>query len=172
VAQYFTLDVASAFAEMVRSENLREFEDARELRVSIWELRIREGAIVDYSSPEKVEQQGFSWGPLLADEWGDCNAEGRRILAAGARGVLAPSAALPGSRALTLFGPRTEIAWRIEPSLAIQIPARRILRGHPGDGLVRDTRFFGDAHPSQDGSVILDRCGFELTGERAKTDGR
>jgi RES domain-containing protein len=148
VAQYCTLDVASAIAEMVRCENLRQLDEARELRVSIWELRIDEGAIADYSTPERTEKQGFSWEPLVADAWDECQAEGRRIVEAGGRGVLSPNAALPQSISLTLFGPRTEIEWEAEPSLSIQVPARRILHGAPGDHLVGDTRFFGDAYPN------------------------
>jgi RES domain-containing protein len=147
VAQYCTLDVASALAEMVRLENLREADDAGELRVSIWELRIDEGAIVDYSTPERAAKQGFAWEPLVADSWDECRTEGMRIVEAGGRGVLAPSAALPQGVALTLFGPRTEIAWETEPSLSIQIPARHILHGAPGEHLVRDTRFFQDPYP-------------------------
>jgi RES domain-containing protein len=149
IAQYCALDVAGAVAELVRSEDLRDVEEARELRVSIWELRVDEGAIVDFSDPEQVEEQGFSWAGLLTDEWDECQAEGLEIVAGGGRGVLAPSASLPGSRCLTLFGPRTEIAWKSEPRLAIQIPARHIFRGEPGNGVVRDTRFFGDRHPER-----------------------
>src|SRR4051794_1789491 len=95
ISQYCTLDVASALAEMVRSEDLRDVEDARELSVSIWELRVDEGAVVDYSTPSFAENQGFTWDALVSDEWGPCQAEARRLIAEGARGVLAPSAALP-----------------------------------------------------------------------------
>lgn len=147
IAQYCTLDAASAVAEMVRWENLQDVEEARELRVSIWELRIDEGAIVDYSTSDRTTAQGFSWEPLISDVWDECQTEAQRIVDAGGRGVLTPSAALPQSVSLTLFGPRTEIAWEAEPSLSIQLPARRILRGAPGDHLVSHTRFFGDPYP-------------------------
>lgn len=147
IAQYCTLDVASALAEMVRYENLREVDEARELRVSIWELRIDEGAITDYSTPKRTTEQGFSWESLISDSWSECRAEGLRIMEEGGRGILAPSAALPQGITLTLFGPRTEIAWQAEPSLSIQIPARHILHGSPGDHIVRDTRFFNVRYP-------------------------
>jgi hypothetical protein len=132
---------------MVRSENLREVEDARELSVSVWELRIDEGAVVDYSTPSLAENQGFEWNALISDGWESCQEEARRLIAKGARGVIGPSAALPQGVTLTLFGPRTEITWSAEPTLSIQIPARHVLRGAPGDGLVRDTRFFDEAYP-------------------------
>ncbi len=147
IAQYCTLDVASAIAEMVRYENLREIDDAQELRVSIWELRVDEGAIADYSTPERAAAQGFEWEHLVSDSWRGCRSEGKRITSEGGRGVVAPSAALPGGVALTLFGPRTEIDWKAEPSLSIQVPARLILQGAPGEHLVGDTRFFDDPYP-------------------------
>jgi len=148
IAQYCTLDVASAIAEMVRYENLRQVDEAHELLVDIWELRVDEGAITDYSTPKRAMQQGFDWEPLISDSWDECRAEGLRIIGAGGRGILAPSAALPQGLTLTLFGPRTEIAWQAEPSLSIQIPARHILHdGAPANHLVGDTRFFDDPYP-------------------------
>lgn len=155
IAQYCSLDVASAIAEMVRNEDLRDVEEARELRVSVWELRVDEGAIVDYTAPDLARRQGFAWDSLVQDSWGDCQAEGRRVIEQGGRGILAPSAAFPEGLALTLFGPRTEIAWSTAPSLSIQIPARHILRGAPGDGLVRDTRNFGEPYPNFETSHLL-----------------
>lgn len=166
ISQYCTLDVASALAEMVRSEDLRDIEDARELTISVWELRIDEGAVVDYSTPTLAGDQGFEWEALLTDEWGACQAESQRLSAAGARGVLGPSAALPQGVTLTLFGPRTEIAWSVEPSLSIQIPARHILRGAPGDGLVRDTRFFGEPYPNLIPRDVQSLFNLELNAER------
>lgn len=169
VAQYCALDVASAIAEMVRSENLRDVEDARELLVSVWEMRIDEGAVVDYSTPSLTASQGFDWEALVSDSWEACQTEGQRILAEGGRGVLAPSAAFPQGLTLTLFGPRTEIAWSVEPSLSIQVPARHILRGAPGDGLVRDTRFFGDPYPDLEPRCAEGIFNLELTGEPRST---
>jgi RES domain-containing protein len=166
IAQYCTLDVASAIAEMVRYENLRHADEARELRVSIWELRVDEGAIVDYSTPARAAQQGFEWGPLISDSWNECQAEGLKLIGAGGRGVLAPSAALPQGVALTLFGPRTEIAWKAEPSLSIQIPARHILHGAPGDHLVSDTRFFDEPYPELEPTAADRLFNAELAPER------
>lgn len=147
IAQYCALDPASAIAEMVRYEDLRDVEEAGELRVDVWELRVDEGAVADYSTPERAERQGFGWQPLVSDSWGRCQAEGLRIVEHGGRGVLAPSAALPRGVTLTLFGPRTEIAWSAEPSLSIQVPARQVMRGAPGRHLVEETRFFGTPYP-------------------------
>ena len=168
IAQYCTLDVASAIAEMVRYENLREVDEAREMRVSVWELRIDEGAIVDHSTPERTAGQGFAWESLVSNSWEECRAEGLRIMDAGGRGVLAPSAALPQGLALTLFGPRTEIAWSADPSLSIQIPARHILHGAPGDDLVGGTRFFEDPYPDVEPAAADRLFNIDLAPERSK----
>jgi RES domain len=169
IAQYCSLDVASAIAEMVRAEDLREIEDARELRVSVWELRIDEGAIADYSTPDRAAGQGFAWEPLVANTWDACREEGLRIKEAGGRGVLAPSAALPQGLALTIFGPRTEVAWQADPSLSIQIPARHIVHGAPGDDLVRDARFFGDPYPAVDPAAVDRPFGFTVVADGSST---
>jgi hypothetical protein len=132
---------------MVRHEDLRSAQAAREMRVSVWELQIDAAAIADYSTPKHAADKGFEWESLVDDSWDACQEEGRRILRAGGQGVLAPSAALSQGVALTLFGPRTEIAWGFEPSVSAQIPARKILHGAPGENLVEDTRFFGEPYP-------------------------
>jgi hypothetical protein len=64
----------------------------------------------------------------------------------GVRGLLSPSAALPGSINLTLFGPRVAIPWDAEVSLASTIRAGRLTTGHPPRGLVSRVRYFGQAH--------------------------
>ena len=166
MAQYCTLDVASAIAEMVRFEDLREIEEAQELRVHIWELRFDESAIADYSTPERAAGNGFAWESLTSDAWQDCRSEALRVMDSGGRGLLAPSAALPQGITLTLFGPRTEIAWSAEPSLSIQIPARRIVRGSPGDHLVRYVRFFGEGYPDVEAPVPDRLFDVELISER------
>jgi len=148
IAQYCTLDAAAPMAEFLRHEDLRIEEDAAELRLSIWQLHLAEGAILDLSTPEEASRQGVDWQDLISDDWARCQELGREIVAAGGRGVLAPCAALPGSMSLTAFGPRSEISWTAEPRLAIQIPAREIVKASPGAGIVRSTRFFGASYPA------------------------
>ncbi|HEX2161524.1 MAG TPA: RES family NAD+ phosphorylase [Thermoleophilaceae bacterium] len=147
IVQYCTLDAAAPLAEFVRHEDLREAADAAEARLSVWQLRLAEGAIVDLSSPERATAQEVDWDALVADDWKACQELGREIAAAGGRGILGPCAALPGSLSLTIFGPRSEIRWTAEPRLAIQIPARKIMHGAPGAGIVAGTRFFGMPYP-------------------------
>lgn len=161
IVQYCTLDPAAPLTEFVRHEDLRDTGDAAEVRLSTWQLRLTEGAVIDLSSPERAAAQDVEWRDLVDDDWGACQQLGREIAAERGRGVIAPCAALPGSLSLTLFGPRSEIRWTAEPRLALQVPAREISVGAPGAGVVRSTRFFGAAYPEQ---VSLPPVGHMLDG--------
>lgn len=149
IAQYCTLDAAAPLAEFIRHEDLREEADAAELRMSVWQLRLDEGAVLDLSEPTKAAEQGIAWDDLVSDDWTACQQLGREVIDAGGRGIVGPCAALPGSLAITIFGARSEISWTAQRRLAIQVPAREILRGAPGSGLVASTRFFGSPYPAE-----------------------
>ena len=73
----------------------------------------------------------------------------------GARGVLSPSAALPGSINLTLFGQRVEVRWGAAPGVASAIPAQKLATGHPPATLTHRVRFFGETHALLDRHVQL-----------------
>lgn len=148
VAQYCAADPAAPFAELVRHESLRDPRTAAELRLSLWALRIDEGAILDLSTPGRARDQEVDWADLVSEDWGPCQALGRRIVEGGGRGVLSPNAALPGSLSLTLFGPRSDLTWGREPALSLQIPARELATGSPGRGVLRATRHRGDPFPA------------------------
>lgn len=146
--QYLCLDAQAPFAEKIRHENLRTEVEAATYRASLWELEVNEGVVVDYGTFEKAEEAGFPPDALVDDDHGRCREEARRLIDLGARGVLSPSAALPGSVNLTLFGPRVEVRWGAKPGVSAAVPAQRIVDGHPPAGLVERVRFFGDAHES------------------------
>lgn len=131
---------------MLRSEDLRTAADAVTFRTSLWELRFDENAIVDLSTFELAEAAGFPADALVEDDHERCQAEAARLRAAGARGLLSPSAALPGSVNLTLFGPRTPVAWDTTARLASMVPVRRLGIVSPASALLERTRFYGDAH--------------------------
>jgi RES domain-containing protein len=144
--QYFCLDANAPFAEILRHEDLRTQADAATYTTTIWQLRIDEGAVVDYSSFGRSEAAGFPAEALVEDDHERCQAEATWLRSRGIRGLLSPSAALPGSVNLTLFGPRVAIAWDASVSLASTIPAGRLTTGHPPGDLVSRVRYFGQPH--------------------------
>jgi RES domain-containing protein len=144
--QYMCLDAEAPFAEKLRAENLRTEAESKTYSMTLWQLRIDEGAIVDYGTFEKAEDAGFAAEALVEDDHERCQAEAQRLKSLGARGLLSPSAALPTSTNLTLFGPRSPIAWDTAVKLASSIPTQRLLTGNAPDGLVASVRYYGDVH--------------------------
>lgn len=145
---YFCLDADAPYAEMLRSQQLRSEHDAAMLRVFLWEVALHEAAIVDYSSFELAEAAGFPADALVDDDHERCQHEAEWLKQCGARGVIAPSAALPGTISLTLFGPRVEVRWGTTTKLSSEVPVRRIGgHGGPPRGLVDRVRHYGELHP-------------------------
>lgn len=144
--QYLCLDAQAPFAEKLRHEDLRTQGEAATYTVTLWELEVNEGIVVDYSTFEKAEDAGFPPDALVDDDHERCQEEAQRLVSLGARGVLSPSAALPGSVNLTLFGRRVEVRWGAKARVASAIPAQKLVTGHPPTGIVERVRFFGDAH--------------------------
>lgn len=144
--QYFCLDAEAPHAEMLRAEDLRTDADAAMFRTTLWQARVDEGAIVDYGTFDKAEAAGFPAEALVEDDHERCQAEAERLRSFGVRGLLSPSAALPGSVNLTLFGPRVQVDWTTDVQLASMLPVQRIAEGSAPSGLVSRTRFYGQPH--------------------------
>jgi RES domain-containing protein len=144
--QYLSVTTDGAWAELIRSEELRSEGEAALVRMPLWQARIDQSYVVDYSTFELAERSGFAADALVDDDQERCRAEGRRLRELGYSGVLAPSAALPGATNLTLFGPRVSTSWESEPTLASAIPAAVLAQGAPPPGLVARVRFRGQAH--------------------------
>jgi len=144
--QYLCLDAQAPFAEMLRAEDLHTAEEVATYRIALWQLRIDEGAVVDYRTFEQAERAGFPPEALVEDDHERCQAEAARLQTFGARGLLSPSAALPGGVSLTLFGPRAPIAWDTTVKLASSVPTQRLIEGSAPFDLVARVRFFGQGH--------------------------
>ncbi len=145
--QYASLDAEAPFAEVLRHENLQAEDEAAHYSSALWQLRVTCGMVVDYGTFELADEAGFPAEALVEDDHERCQAEAQWLIEQGARGLLSPSAALPGSTSLTLFGPRVQVPWNASPELASAIPAQRIATGHPPLGLTARTRYFGRPEP-------------------------
>jgi RES domain-containing protein len=144
--QYLCLDAEAPFAEKLRHEDLRSEAEAATYSATLWELKINEGVVVDYGSFDKAEAAGFPPEALVDDDHTRCQEEAARLARLGARGVLSPSAALPGSVNLTLFGPRVEVRWDAAPGVASAMPAQKLVIGRSPTGLIKRVRYFGERH--------------------------
>lgn len=144
--QYVCLDVETPYAEMLRAENLRTQSDSDTYETTLWQVHVEEGAIVDYGTFEKAQAAGFAPDALVDDDHRRCRAEADRLYGLGARGILSPSAALPGGVNLTLLGPRVEVAWQTPIHLSAMVAVQRLSEGHAPTGLVGRVRFYGETH--------------------------
>lgn len=145
--QYMSLDAESPFAEILRHEDLRTDEDASHYSATIWQLQVDDSLIVDYSTFELADAAGFEAEALVSDDHERCQAEAEWLASEGARGLLSPSAALPGNVNLTLFGARVAVPWNTTAELASSIPVQRLTTGHPPSGLAVRVRYFGQPEP-------------------------
>jgi RES domain-containing protein len=145
--QYLSVTVEGAWAELIRTEGLRSEAEVALLRMPMWVADLDVHRIADYGTFEKADRAGFAPDALFDEDYSHCQVEGSRLRSSGYQGVLAPSAALPGSTNVTLFGPRIASRWGISPSLASSIPATRIAVGAPPEGIVRRVRQRGEPDP-------------------------
>lgn len=146
--QYLSLSTDGSWAELIRAEDLRSVEEMRLVDMPMWVLRVRETRIADYGSFEKADAAGFPPDALTDEDHERCRAEGTRLRAEGFRGVLTPSAALPGAANLTLFGARLAVEWdcRDEHRLSSSVPVKQLAVGHPPDHLLSRVRQHGSLH--------------------------
>lgn len=138
--QYLSTTVEGAWAELIRAEGLTSEVEVSLIRMPMWVAEVHVQRIADYGSFEKAEAAGLAPDALIDDDYGRCQAEGRRLREAGFQGVLAPSAALPGAVNLTLLGARVASSWGIRPLLASSVPATKIAVGAPPEGIVERVR--------------------------------
>lgn len=155
--QYLSTTVEGAWAELIRSEGLRSDPEVALIRMPMWAAEVNVQQIADYSTFEKAAKAGFSPEALIDDDYERCQDEGKRLRMEGLQGVLAPSAALPGSLNLTIFGPRVACSWGVRPLLASSIPATKIAVGAPPEGMVERVRQAGDKHSLYEEFVRTER---------------
>ncbi len=144
--QYMSLDAQAPIAEMLRHEDLRTDEAASHYRTTLWQMRVDEGCVVDYSTFEKAHAAGFPPEALVEDDHERCHAEALWLMDCGVRGLLSPSAARVGSVNLTVFGSRVHIPWNSRATLASAMAAQPISTGPPPTRLAASVRFFGEPH--------------------------
>lgn len=144
--QYLSISVEGSWAELIRAEALHAEQEVALVRMPMWVLEIHVQNIADYATFEKAEAAGFPPDALVDDNYTHTQAEAVRLRSEGFRGVLAPSAALPGGTNLTLFGPRIASRWGVASILASAVPATKIAVGAPPEGIVDRVRHKGKVH--------------------------
>lgn len=151
-AQYLSESPPGAWAELIRYFSIRNKRFADEQRRNLWLVYVEEHDVADLQTFDNWEECGLdaaaAVGPHAA-----CHDLADELRAAGYRGVLSPSAALPDTINLTLFGVRYEHALTSDPRrwdnpdpevwLACQAAA---INAAPPASLILETCFAGSPH--------------------------
>jgi RES domain len=130
--QYLCLHPLGPFAEFIRGHSVRLPDQVLQVRERTWALQLEQDELLD-DDPTRCQE--------LANE----------LRAADIPGMVVPSAALPGTRNVVLFGPRVGSPYLLEPLSAIDVPASITAHdGRPIVSLLELVRFRGDTHAGLD----------------------
>lgn len=150
-AQYLALEAPGAWCELIRFENIRANARAVEYSRKLWQIYVEEAEIADLSTFDHYEKCGLN--PRLAVAAHEpCQELADELREAGYRGLLSPSAALPGATNLTLFGTRYEKELRTRPEIwenpmpGVRLPCQLVAEAPPPAELVLATCFPGMVH--------------------------
>jgi hypothetical protein len=144
--QYLCLHPLGPWAEFLRGHDLRTVEQARVVSQRVWALRLDMEALVPVGFDDAAEHS-VRPGDLVSDDHRACRRLAGRLREAGAEGMVVPSAALPGTLNVVLFGPRVSSPYLVDAVSPLDVPAGITGDGaRPPDALVALVRFRGAPH--------------------------
>jgi hypothetical protein len=136
--QYLCLHPLGPHAEAMRRFDARTTAKARVLDLRTWALDVHLDGLADVPFAD-------AW---VADDYAACHDLADTLRESGAPGAIVPSAALPGTRNVVLFGGRAAAPYLDAVVRAIDVPSS--ITGEHGcalPALVDAVRFRGDPHP-------------------------
>ena len=143
--QYLCLHPLGPLAELMRGHCLRLAEQIRCVRARTWALRLSHDEL-SRSRSTTAHEHGLK-PPTSLPTTRPLPPARRRAARCGAPGVVAPSAALPGTRNVVLFGQRVGSPYLLEPLGEVDVPASITAHaGRPVVGLIEPVRYRGEPH--------------------------
>lgn len=110
--QYWALDPLTPWAEYLRFHDVRDEDDYLDLRLRVWAAEVTLPADTLQISFENAAVHGLDADALVDDNWTRCQhwADGLESTA-----LVVPSAALPGTSNVVLFGERVRVPYSWTP---------------------------------------------------------
>jgi hypothetical protein len=145
--QYLALHPLGPLAELMRNADLRTPEQIRAVRTRTWALEVPLDDLpeIEFDTADQFEIEAEA---LVADDRGACQGLVSQLREQ-VPGIVVPSAALPGTRNVVLFGRRVAAPYLTEPVSALDIPTSITAEhGRPPLALLDIVRFVGDPHPA------------------------
>ena len=144
--QYVCLHPLGPWAEFVRASGLFSREQLALVRHRTWALRIDLTGLPRIGFAEAGEH-GLRPGDLVSEDLRACHRLADRLRAAGVPGAIVPSAALPGTDNVVLFGERAAAPYLVEPLSLVDVPASLTADGgRPPLGVLERVRRRGAPH--------------------------
>jgi hypothetical protein len=146
--QYLCLHPLGPWAEFLRATGLRGPEQLALVRQRTWALRVALAGLSRIGFADAAGH-GLRPGDLVSDDHRACHRLADRLRKAGTAGAVVPSAALPGTENVVLFGARAAAPYDLEPAGAVDVPASLTADGaRPPLGLLGAVRRRGASHPA------------------------
>jgi hypothetical protein len=144
--QYLSLHPLGPLAELLRNNDLRAPEQLTHVRVRTWALEVNVSALEEISF-HNSESFGIAPAELVADDRSACQALADELRGRTSSGIVVPSAALPGTRNVVLFGARVAAPYLTAPVSELDLPASITAEdGRPPASLIDVVRYVGDNH--------------------------
>jgi RES domain len=144
--QYLCLHPLGPWAEFMRASDLRTVEQLALVRHRTWALRLDLAGLARIGF-EEAGAYGLRPGDLVSDDLRACHRLADRLRADRVQGAVVPSAALPGTDNVVLFGERAAAPYLVEPLSAVDVPASLTADGgRPPLGLLERVRRRGAPH--------------------------
>jgi hypothetical protein len=146
--QYLCLHPLGPWAEFLRATDLRTAEQLALVRHRTWALRLDLAGLVRVGFAE-ARELGLRPGDLVSDDHRACQRLADRLRADRMPGAIVPSAALPGTEGVVLFGERAAAPYLVDPVSEVDVPASLTADGgRPPLGLLDRVRRRGAPHPA------------------------
>lgn len=146
IVQYWSLHPMTCWAEYLRFHDIRDPDEAAELRLRPWVAEIDLSSDCLHLTFDNSAEQGLEPEALVDDDWTECQAwAGSR---AGLSVLITPSAALPGTENLVMFGSKVRSRWGITPvDPSVYVPCEPVANyGEVVPDLVPCVRWRGTDH--------------------------
>lgn len=144
--QYLSLHPLGPAAEILR-HHVGPNGDPDDLTLNLWT------AVVDVDGVERIDfddcrRYGLSADELVGDDYTATQALADAVRASGAPAMIVPSASLPGTDNLVVFGVRLLCPFLWEPSMPEEIQTGHLSDGaRPAAEVAGHVRWFGAPHP-------------------------
>lgn len=147
--QYLCLHPLGPWAEYIRFNGLRDESHLAACRLRLWAIKVDLSSALEITF-SNAERYGLRPDELIGENWDGCRqlAEVLRRDATAPKMIVVPSAALPGTRNIVLFGERATIPfdWRVLGPT--DLPATVIAEASAApQGVTAHVCYRGDSNP-------------------------